>query len=825
MSGFQPWSRLWLRALVGLAVLGAAVILFLAWGGRPSGSGAELARPGSLRGWNVLLVTLDTVRADRLGCYGDDDAGTPVLDALARQGVRCTQAVAPAPLTLPSHATLLTGLDPHRHGARINGKFRLEDRVDTLAECLQREGYRTGAVISAYVLDRRYGLAQGFDHYDDDLTDGSQPTSAGYRERIAEKTTERARAWLSDHQGRPLFLWVHYFDPHAPYEPPQPFADRFDGRPYDGEIAYTDAQLGELLGELDRLGLAEKTLVIVAADHGESLGEHEELTHGIFIYDATMHVPLLWRAPGVLAAGREMAGHVGLIDIMPTTLDLLGLPMPEDLDGMSLARTTPGPDRELVLESLGPKLQHGWAPLLGLRTVGVKFIQAPQPELYDLTSDPAETRNRIGQRREQAKDLLASLRDHLGQDPEVAASVQGNLPLDPESRSRLQQLGYAFDAGKGGASTSAAPDPKDVIGEWRLLQRAETLADRGRHDEAIALLAPHLAKRPNDLRAWQVISESYQATGRHDEALAAYRKELDLSPSKAEALVGIGTILLERGQHEQAEVSFRQALEEDAQSHRALFGLGALAAKRGRADQAFELFERCIEVGRGSQSAAARFNLGALHHAAGRTQEAFAAFEGAYRSDPGFGKAARALAELHRRAGRGDQAIATLRRSLERRADAESSVALSGLLQEAGQPRQAADVLAQAVEADGNNALLRLRLGALLGGAGRFDEAETHLERAVELAPRSATTHYNLGVVLAMQEKPADAIQAFRRAVELQPKHAAAHNALGQALLSTGDRDAAVRCFRRALEIDPNLAAARENLSRSTTGPATTTGG
>ena len=344
---------------------------------------------------NLLLITLDTVRADRLGAYGAAGAATPALDGMARAGVRFEQAIAAAPLTLPSHATILTGLPPTRHGLRHNGAGRLADPIDTLAERLRAAGYDTAAFVGAFVLDRRFGLDQGFALYDDEIPRGATAPHLE-AERPASAVVERALGWLAEREGRPFFAWVHLYDPHAPYAPPEPFRSRFPAQPYEGEIAAVDAQVGRLLAEIESRGWSDRTLVAVAGDHGESLGEHGEATHGLLLYEATLRVPLLLRGAG-LPAGGVVRAPVGLTDLGPTLAGLLGRDMAPPQGGRDLsadlrAGREPAP-ADLYSETEYPR-SFGWAALAALRRGGWKLIAGPRPELYDLSLDPDEARDR-----------------------------------------------------------------------------------------------------------------------------------------------------------------------------------------------------------------------------------------------------------------------------------------------------------------------------------------------------------------------------------------------------------------------------------------------
>src|SRR5262245_49483552 len=365
------------RLLLGLLIALAA-----------SGCGHAAAPAPTL---NVLLVTLDTTRADHLGCYGDAAAATPTLDALAAEGVRFSQAFSPAPITLVAHASLLTGLPPFAHGLRDNGAGCLGPEVDTYPRFLGAHGYHTVAVIGSVVLARGFGLGQGFAIYDDQCPAGR--VSGGFRARRASDVTDAALRHLAERpRDKPCFLWLHFFDPHDPYEPPEPYKDRFKDRPYDGEIAYADSELGRVIAALRQEGILENTLVVCCADHGESLGEHGEQTHGFFVYDATQHVPLIMRGGG-LPAGRVDSTLVSLIDVMPTVAGLIGLHEPpgsgRDLS-TALLENRSVTERPVYLESYLTLVSLGWSGEEGWRTSRFKFIEAPRPELYDLSQDPGE---------------------------------------------------------------------------------------------------------------------------------------------------------------------------------------------------------------------------------------------------------------------------------------------------------------------------------------------------------------------------------------------------------------------------------------------------
>ena len=399
-----PRSGRWASARGGVLLLAAAVAAaaaFVYYLRRPPQTDAQArARLARLRpspeSLNLVFVTLDTLRADRLGCYGFAGIETPNIDGLAREGILFEHVTSAVPLTFPAHSSIFTGLLPPHHGVRDNGGFFLEDDKTTLAERLKGAGYTTGGFIGAWVLESRWGLAQGFDKYSDKF-DLSQykVLSLGTVQKKGDEVMNDALAWLDGVKDRKFFAWVHLYDPHSPYEPPEPYLSRYPDQPYLGEVAYTDHVVGRLLDYLRGAGLMERTLVVLTADHGESIGEHSESTHAYFIYDATTAVPLIIRTPwGYRGRNRT---QVASVDLFPTVLDLLGLAPQDGIDGHSLVRAVMDPAAELghvaYSETYFPRYHFGWQHLRSLRDGAYKFIDAPIPELYDLAKDPQEKQN------------------------------------------------------------------------------------------------------------------------------------------------------------------------------------------------------------------------------------------------------------------------------------------------------------------------------------------------------------------------------------------------------------------------------------------------
>jgi Flp pilus assembly protein TadD len=540
----------------------------------------------------VVLVTIDTLRADHVGCYGASGAATPTLDGLAARGVRFETAISPAPITLPSHATVLTGQDPPRHGARHNGQFELAADVPTLAEALRAEGFATAAVVSAFVLDGRFGLARGFDLYDDRL---GLATSAGLvigvESRSAERSVDAALAWLDGAPER-FFLWLHLYDPHADYLPPEPWATRFQGRPYDGEIAYADSELGRLLaGIAERFG-AEGTLVIATSDHGESLGEHGERTHSLAVYDATQRVPLVLAGPG-LPRGRVVKAPIArLADIAPTVLALAGLPPLAETDGASLLPAIAGREtapRVAWVETLATQLDFGWSPLLGVRTATHKYVRAPRPELYDITADPHELVNRAAEE----PDRLAEL-DALVAAREGAGSRAAQRAVSDEERARLAALGYVES---GEAPTTqlgvvGGRDPKDELPKLGPLFEAMALLAHDRPREALARLVAFdgLGFDLELLRARAALESGELALARR-----AAERAFGLS-RRAPALVLLGEVAAAEGDAGRARAAFEHALALDPEHAPARVALARLDEAAGRRDAARRGYETAREL-------------------------------------------------------------------------------------------------------------------------------------------------------------------------------------------------------------------------------------
>lgn len=568
---------------------------------------------------NVLLISLDTTRADRLGAYGYGGGATPNIDALADAGVVFEQCASVAPMTVPAHASLMTGTYPFSHGVRDNGRYVLSPKSRTLAEALSASGWATGAQVGVFVLNRGTGLEQGFATYRDtsdamsdtvSVAESSPPVPISRREineLAADVVADGASAWLRDHAEKPFFLFTHFFDPHAPYEPPEPFRSQqaIPGRTpelnrYLGEIAWVDSQVGRLLDELRELGLEDETLVVLTADHGEAFGEHREIGHSYFIYDTTIHVPLIVRLPGRFEAGRRVASQVRLIDVAPTILDLVGaLPLPE-AQGVSLAPYLRGETRDLGLvaysETLAPFLDYRYSSLAALRTEEWKYIDAPRQELYQLASDPGELSNAIDDHPEVALRMRQRLHQLLAS---PAAGEDAPEEIDADRRARLQSLGYLGGAETAlGSSRAGAEgaDPKDRIEE---MTQAST-ALRAFHDRDYAradrLYAELVERDPANTFFLSKLAETRLAAGRREDAAALYRVILEDDTESVGARRGLVRIALAQGDLAAATRRLSELLRVAPDDLRTWLDYGSVAAMRGDLDTAGDAFERALEI-------------------------------------------------------------------------------------------------------------------------------------------------------------------------------------------------------------------------------------
>ena len=578
---------------------------------------------------NVLLITIDTLRRDRVGAFGGRGGLTPTLDRLAANGIRYDRTYSHVPMTLPEQTSILTGLTPRRTGVHTNTLTRLDSSIDTLATVLKADGYRTGAFVGAFVLDARFGLARGFDVYDDRVP-LARSASFHIAERGAMEVVKLAGDWIVAQQTRgPWFSWIHLFDPHAPYA--AAVDCRSQGRSaYDAEVACTDRAIGVLLDRLRAAQALDRTLIVVTADHGESLGEHGETTHGLFAYNATLAVPLIISGAGT---GRVEV-PVAHADIMPTVLDVVtagGAAPRRRLDGQSLLGTLTA-DRPIYFESLDAYLTRGWAPLRGVIHGAVKYVDLPQDELYELDVDPGEEHNRVAQD-PRATAMRAALRT-LSSAPESQGTT---ARVDAEAASRLRSLGYVGRAAPLNAHPSAADDPKRLVALNERFNSALTAFDEHRADVALSEFVAILRERPDFLSARTSAATVLLNNGRGNDAVRLLEEAPLSQHASTEWSINLGAALRELGRVREAATVLEAARNAGADEPELTQNLATVYAALGRTNEARILFES-LAASEGAP-ATAWYNLGLVELQSGRKQEATRAFRRAVERDPLYGDA------------------------------------------------------------------------------------------------------------------------------------------------------------------------------------------
>ncbi len=772
----RPLGRRRLAAALALLPLVVAIACGAGEPGASRGSGATAAGESGggerFPGAPVVLISIDTLRSDHLPAYGYAKVATPAIDGLARDGVLFERAYSHCPLTLPSHLTVLTGQLPGHHGVRDNLGYPFDvERHPFLPRVFKAAGYATGGAVSSYVLRAETGIGKGFDAYDatfhaipDDRFDTIQRPGAA--------TVAAALAWLAPHAGRPFFLFVHLYEPHAPYEPPEPFAARYRDVPYDGEIAAADAAVGTLVAELKRLGIYDRAVVALMSDHGEGLGEHGEGQHGIFLYRTTLQVPLLVKLPSARQGGRRVAAPARLVDLFPTLVELAGLPLPAGLDGASLLPALGGAGESAAAaqpayaEAYYGRLHFGWSELTSL--VGgpgdrFHYIEAPQPELYDLAADPGETRNVLaGERRTFAalKGEMASYRTPLAPP----------TPADAETVAKLASLGYL--GGGAVARTGPLPDPKTQQATMRAMETALDHMSAGRFAAAVPVFERALAANPRMTDAWTLLAKAYAKLGRNGDAADAYERAMKLAGGSPELALPAAGALLAAGRLDEARRHAELALAASPQPAYEI--LVRVAVARHDEAGALALMRRAVAAGRASP--ALRAQLGIHLEESGAPAEALAI-----------------LAPLAASAGM----------AADTAADSPTLNALGMALSDTGKQEEATAMLERAVGKDPRDALGYQGLGIVALRREQPRQAADALHRALALDARLATSWNNLGVALYTLEGPAAALAAWEKAVELDGEQYDALFNIGLVAATSGRRDEARRALRRFVATAP----------------------
>jgi arylsulfatase A-like enzyme/Tfp pilus assembly protein PilF len=721
-------------AVVGLIAASLTVLLML----RTRPSFADLR---GRKDFNVILITLDTTRADRLGCYGFPRIETPVLDGLAARGIKFERCIAQTPLTLPSHSSIMTGTLPFFHGVRDNGGFILPQELTTLAEVFKGAGYATSAFIGAYVLDSKWGLNQGFDYYYDrfDLSK-FEKISLGSVQRPANEVLDEALRWLGENKTSKFFTWIHLYDPHTPYEPPPPFAERYPKSPYLGEIAFVDSQLARLESFLEENGLAEGSLLVIAGDHGESLGEHGESSHGFFIYQEGLHVPLIVVTPFARFKGLSVPAVVSLVDVMPTVLEMAGLPVPAEVQGESLVPLFFKPEDDRVRyaysETYYPRYHYGWSELSGFQNDRYKLIIAPQKELYDLTADADEMRDLSSAE----PGILAQLETAAAK---FVAARSANAhqvdyrQMDPETREKLSALGYIgsfTDAKKVEGKTLGNPKEKIIV--FNELSRAREMGLNGQTDEAVAIIQKIIAGDPDINDAYFSIGNIYFKARRFKEAISYFEQALERKPDDSFCVMNIANSYLNMGQPGQGETFVADYLKKGFSDPQLYYLLGTLTFLQNKFDEALKYYDECLS----------------------------------YNSDSAASHSAMA-------------AIYIVKNDL---ASAEKHIAA-----------------ARAINPNLTN--LNYNRAELLEKQDRLQEAAEAYQKELEISPQHFKASFNLSRVYRMMGRPEDEEKYLRLTMEINPDFPMSYFYLARLYLNRGrDFEEAIRLAKRGIELRPD---------------------
>lgn len=678
-----------------IAAVAAAIFLFF-----PGKKDIASLRKG--RNFNVILITLDTTRADRLGCYGFDRVETPVIDGFAESGVLFKKCYSPTPLTLPAHTSILTGTLPPFHGIRDNGGFVVPSGITTMAELFKDRGYATSAFVASYVLDSKWGLDQGFDTYFDNFNlNRMEEVSLGTIQRPADEVLDETLPWLEKNKTEKFFAWIHLYDPHTPYAPPSPFDRSYSGTPYLGEIAFMDSQLGRLRSFLDGNGLLENTIVILAGDHGESLGEHDEGAHGFFVYQGAIHVPLIIVTPFSRYRGVSTSRIASLSDILPTVCDLTGIAPPSGMQGKSLLDAFDNPKATPVgiaySETFYPRYHYGWSELMSIQDNRYKLILAPVPELYDLVQDPGEEKNLVYLRKDVFEAMSRTAEKFIAESGRNAYETDPGR-IDEETKEKLAALGYIgsfTDSSK--LKGKKLANPREKIAVFNELTRAREIGLTGNAEEALRIITDIIAGDPRIPEAYFSLGNVYFKAGRFEEAIAAFRKSLEIKPDDTFAVLNIANSYIALRKPDEAENFILDFTKKGNPDSQLFYFLGNLNAALGKAGKAAEYYAKSLALNPRSAAshnalaaaainrdeietaerhiraaldldprlAGLHFNLAQLREKQNRIGEAVEAYEKEISLTPGHYKAMFNLSVIYRKSGDEGKEMELLKRCME----------------------------------------------------------------------------------------------------------------------------------------------------------------
>lgn len=691
--------------------------------------------------FNYILITVDTLRADRIHCYGFDSIETPYMDLFAAKGVKFERCVAQTPLTLPSHVSILTGTQPLFHGVRDNGGFLVPKELVTLAELFKERGYKTAAFVAAYVLDSKWGLDQGFDYYFDNFDlSRFQKISLGSVQRPADEVMDEALSWLEERKEEKFFTWIHLYDPHTPYEPPSPYDEKYPGRPYIGEIAFTDSQLGRLWKFLEENELLDSSFLIFASDHGESLGEHRESTHGFFVYQEGIHVPLIFVAPFKRLQGFSSSQVVSLVDIMPTVLDMAEIPFPSQVQGESLLPLFFRPEKTAqsyaYTETFYPRFHYGWSELKSFQGEKYKLIIAPEMELYDLKEDPDERRNLASSHSKIFAELKAKADEFIEKYSENALEIDYRK-IDEETREKLSALGYIGSfADSSKLKGKKLANPKEKIVVFNKLSRAREMGLQGKVDEAVEIIKGIIADDPDIIDAYFSLGNIYFKQGDYKEAIDSFQEALERRPDDSFTIINIANAYRRMGKSDEAEKFILEQLEHGISDSQLYFILGGIKVIQKKDDEAIEYYKECLAIN--PSSASSHNALAALYLSKDDLLNAE--------------KHVNSVLELHPQLS-------------------NAHYHLAQLLEKKGKLKDAVEAYKKELEYSPNHFKASFNLSRLYRLSGQVEEEEKYLRKTMEINPNFPLSYFYLArIYLNRGENLEEAVAMVKKGIDLKPE-------------------------------------------------------
>lgn len=788
--------------LLAVVVVGIAVWFFC----------SDVLLGGKIR--NVVLISIDTCRADYLSCYGYPRRITPNIDAVAKESILFENVVVPVPLTLPSHSSMLTGTIPPYHGIHDNLDYQLDQSNITLAEILKDNGFVTGAIISCFVLDSQFGLDQGFDTYNDQFEE--EHYAGNISERIGGEASRFALEWLEEHKNERFFFFLHYYDPHSDYVPPEPFASEFWDNPYAGEIAYTDYCISRVIKKLKDLGLYDSTLLIITGDHGEMLGEHGESEHGFFIYESAIKVPLIFKLPG-RHKSKRIKEMVGLIDIVPTVYSLLGIEPPGEVQGVDLSacfgrKKLANRQRHIYCESLYPT-KYNANSLLGVVTERWKYIQTTRPELYDIAEDRQESNNLVAKEPQRARILQDRLKQIL-EEQVCKRGSESKLELDEEGKRRLESLGYVA-----GSSVSedfsfdqTKEDPKDLIDFHNANGRIALLIFRKKYAEAKELCEEMLIQRPEFFGGHINMAQIAMKQDDFARAIPHLYNALKLKPDRYEVHNNLGTTFAELGKFEEAVKCFEEALRLGPGKPMVLSNLGFALLKQGKLDEAIENCTKALEID--PQLAEAHYNLGVSLAQQGKLIEAVKHYEKSLQFKPDQFCVHNDLANTLFKQEKFDEAITNWAESLHLNPDqAEVHNNIGLALGRRGNLDEAIKHYNESIRLEPNQSNVYRNLGSILAQQKRIEEATTNYRKSLDLDPNQPEVLNALAAVLICLEKLDEALEIYTKSSKLKPRQPVVHKLMADILFKQVRLEDAIGHYTEALQLEPNMPLVHNSLA------------